>query len=84
MRWLIIEDSLESRQGHWFGYLEGFHRELPRLGDEVTLLVSRRAEPFIQKRLGPFPRQQTSVFFRMSDGLPLWWRYATIAGDTSD
>ena len=52
MRWLIIEDSLEGRQGHWFEYLENFCRELPRLGDSVTLLVSRRAEPFILNRLG--------------------------------
>ena len=78
MRWLIIEDSLESRRGHWFEYLKDFHRELPRLGDEVTLLVSRRAEPFIQKRLGAFPRLPESMFLKMSDGSPLWRRYVRI------
>jgi glycosyltransferase involved in cell wall biosynthesis len=78
MRWLIIEDSLEGRQGHWFEYLENFCRELPRLGDEVTLLVSRRAEPFIQSQLGALPVLPESAFGKMSDGAPAWRRYARI------
>ena len=78
MRWLIIEDSLEGRQGHWFEYLENFCRELPRLGDSVTLLVSRRAEPFILNRLGALPRLPDSAFGKMSDGAPAWRRYARI------
>ena len=78
MRWLIIEDSLESRKGHWFEYLEDFHRELPGLGDEVTLLVSWRAEPFIQTQLGALPQLPESSFLKLSDGSPFWRRYARI------
>jgi glycosyltransferase involved in cell wall biosynthesis len=78
MRWLIVEDSLESRQGHWFEYLEGFCRELPKVGDEVTLLVSRRAEPFIQEHLGGLPVLPESVYLKMSDGAPAWRRNARI------
>jgi hypothetical protein len=78
MRWLIIEDSLESRRGHWFEYLEDFCSELPRLRDEVTLLVSRRAEPFIQSQLGGRPVLPESAYGKMSDGAPAWRRFARI------
>ena len=78
MLWLIIEDSLESRRGHWFEYLEDFCRELPKLGDEVTLLVSRRAEPFIQSQLGGRPVLPESAYGKMSDGAPAWRRYMRI------
>jgi len=78
MRWLIVEDSLQGRGGHWFEYLGDFCRELPRLGDEVTLLVSRRAEPFIREQLGGQPVLPESAYGRMSDGAPAWRRYARI------
>jgi glycosyltransferase involved in cell wall biosynthesis len=52
MRWLIIEDSLESLKGHWYENLQGFHQELPRVGDQLIILCSRRAEPFILENLG--------------------------------
>jgi glycosyltransferase involved in cell wall biosynthesis len=78
MRWLIVEDSLQGRGGHWFEYLGDFCRELPRLGDEVTLLVSRRAEPFIREQLGGRPVLPESAFVKMSDGAPAWRRYARI------
>jgi len=78
MRWLIVEDSLQGRGGHWFEYLGDFCRELPRLGDEVTLLVSRRAEPFIREQLGGQPVLPESAYGKMSDGAPVWRRYARI------
>jgi len=59
-------------------YLEGFCRELPKLGDEVTLLVSHRAEPLIQEQLGALAVLPESAFSKMSDGAPAWKRYARI------
>jgi glycosyltransferase involved in cell wall biosynthesis len=78
MRWLIAEDSLQTRKGHWFEYLEGFHSELPRLGDEVALLVSRRAEPFIREQLDGVPLLPESAYLKMGDGARLLRRYARI------
>jgi hypothetical protein len=46
MRWLIVEDALRDRKGHWFEYVETFARELRALGDQVTVLADRAAEPF--------------------------------------
>ena len=39
MRWLIVEDALRDRKGHWFEYLGTFARELRMLGDDVTILA---------------------------------------------
>lgn len=78
MRWLIIEDSLESRNGHWFEYLEGFCREMPKLGDDATLLVSNRAEPFVRTQLDARPVLPDSAFLKMSDGAPPLLRYARV------
>ena len=66
MRWLIIEDALESLKGHWYEHLQGFHQELPRLGDELILLCSRRAEPFIIEHLGALAILPESLPLRQS------------------
>ena len=47
MRWLIVEDALRDRKGHWFEYLGTFDRELRVLGDDVVILADRSAEPFL-------------------------------------
>jgi glycosyltransferase involved in cell wall biosynthesis len=78
MRWLIAEDSLESRKGHWFEYLQGFAKKLPLFGDEVEIAVSRSAEPFIEQQLGALPILPESIYLKMSDGAPRWKRYARI------
>lgn len=78
MHWIIIEDSLESSKGHWLEYLGGFCRELPKLGDEVTLLVSCRAENFIRSSLNGLPVLPESAYNRMSDGAPAWRRLARV------
>ena len=51
MRWLIVEDALPDRKGHWFEYVETFARELRALGDQVTVLADRAAEPFLVEQL---------------------------------
>jgi glycosyltransferase involved in cell wall biosynthesis len=78
MRWLIAEDSLESRKGHWFEYLQGFAKKLPLFGDEVEIAVSRSAEPFIEEQLGARRILPESAFSKMSDDAPRWKRYARI------
>ena len=35
MKWLIVEDALRDRKGHWLEYVSTFVRELRALGDEV-------------------------------------------------
>jgi polysaccharide pyruvyl transferase WcaK-like protein/glycosyltransferase involved in cell wall biosynthesis len=78
MRWLIVEDSLENRKGHWFEYLSAFHRELPRLGDAVTWLVCQNAGTEVRSHFGALPVLPESAFRKMSDGAPAWHRYARI------
>ena len=38
MRWLIVEDALRDRKGHWVEYVSTFVRGLRELGDEVASL----------------------------------------------
>jgi len=40
MRWLIVEDALRDRKGHWLEYVSTFVRELRALGDEVVVLIA--------------------------------------------
>ena len=51
MRWLIVEDALRDRKGHWFEYVETFARELRALGNQVKVLADRAAEPFLVEQL---------------------------------
>lgn len=78
MKWLIIEDSLEGRNGHWFEYLSCFHRELAPLGDHATWLVPKNAEPWIVDHFQAKPVLPESIYLKMSDGAPLWLRYLRI------
>jgi len=78
MKWLIVEDSLESRRGHWFEYIEGFCRKLPLLGDDVTLLVSKKAEDFIINSLNANPILPDSAYLKMTDSSSALRRYLRI------
>jgi len=78
MHWLIVEDSLESRNGHWFDYLAGFCYELPKLGDSVELLVSHRAETFILDQLKALPILPESVYQMKSGRDSQFSRYVRI------
>jgi len=68
MRWLIVEDALRDRKGHWFEYLKGFAQELRALGDQVTVLADRAAEPFLVEQLQVQPVLAASIWHRMGDG----------------
>ena len=41
MRWLIVEDALRDRKGHWAEYIGTFLRGLEKQGDEVVILCDR-------------------------------------------
>ena len=63
MRWLIAEDALRDRKGHWFEYLGTFARELRALGDDVTILADSAAEPFLVEQLQARPVLPASIWF---------------------
>jgi glycosyltransferase involved in cell wall biosynthesis len=78
MRWLIVEDALRDRKGHWFEYLSTFDRGLRELGDEVTILADHHAEPFILESLQAKPVLPDSIWHRMSDGASALKRYLRV------
>jgi glycosyltransferase involved in cell wall biosynthesis len=78
LEWLIVEDSLEDRKGHWFEYMKCFFRELPSLGDRVTWLVSRNAMSEVLSTFGAFPILPESAFRKVSDSASAWKRYLRI------
>lgn len=78
MRWLIVEDALRDRKGHWFEYLGTFVRELRALGDDVTLLADRSAEPFLIEQLQVRPVLPASIWHRMGDGAGPLRRYLRV------
>jgi hypothetical protein len=42
MKWLIVEDALRDRTGHWLEYVSTFVRGLTALGDEVVVTLFKR------------------------------------------
>ena len=78
MRWLIIEDALRDRKGHWFEYLSTFYEGLRALGDSVEILADHRAEPHIIERLQARPVLPDSIWHRMGDDAGSFTRYARI------
>jgi glycosyltransferase involved in cell wall biosynthesis len=75
MRWLIIEDALQDRTGHWFESMRTFRDGLVALGDDVRLVVSKKAEPFIIDQLNARPVLPSSIWHRMSDDAGALTRY---------
>lgn len=78
MKWWIVEESLQGRQGHWFDYLKGFHDDLPRLGDEVAVFVSQKAEPFIREQMAGRSLLPESIFLQFGDDASRWRRYLRV------
>src|ERR1017187_859957 len=77
-RWLIVEDALRDRTGHWFEYVSTFSQALRGMGDEVTVLADEAAEPFLVKRLQVQPVLPASIWHRMSDGASILRRYLRV------
>ena len=80
MKWLIIEDALRDRKGHWLEYVSTFVRGLKELGDEVTVLCDRKAEGFVMEHTGARPVLPESIWHRMGDGAGALKRYARVPG----
>lgn len=78
MHWLIVEDALRDRKGHWAEYIATFRRGLEQLGDEVTILCDRRAEDFILTSLEAQPLLPESIWHRMGDGAGALTRYLRV------
>lgn len=68
LRWLIVEDALRDRSGHWEEYVTMFTRELRARGDDVDLLVTREAEPRVCAALGAHPVLPRSIWHRTGTG----------------
>jgi glycosyltransferase involved in cell wall biosynthesis len=66
-RWLIVEDALSNRTGHWFEYVQTFYRGLRNIGDKVDILVAQDAEPFIVSALDAKPILPKSIWPRVND-----------------
>lgn len=78
MNWLIVEDALLNRRGHWFEYVGTFARELRALGDSVTILADRSAEAFVVEQLPAEPVLPASIWHRMIDGAGPLRRYLRV------
>jgi glycosyltransferase involved in cell wall biosynthesis len=80
MKWLIIEDALRDRKGHWLEYVSTFVRGLRELGDEVVVLCDRKAEGFVMEQTGARPVLPESIWHRMGDGAGVLKRYLRVPG----
>lgn len=78
LNWLIVEDALRDKWGHWVEYLQTFRRGLEECGDGVAILCDRRAEPGIVEEFGAVPVLPQSIWHRMSDGAQVLRRYARV------
>jgi glycosyltransferase involved in cell wall biosynthesis len=78
LHWLIVEDALRDRKGHWFEYISTFSQGLRALGDQVTILADRRAETFILENLQAKPVLPDSIWHRMGDEAGVLSRYLRV------
>lgn len=77
MNWLIVEDALRNRTGHWNEYISTFSMGLEDLGYSRTILVDRQAESFIVEQEAVNPILPESIWHRMGQGGRLA-RYARV------
>ena len=78
MRWLIVEDALRDRKGHWLEWVTTFAHGFRELGDEVRVLADASVEPDIRDSLRPEPILPGSIWHRLGDGSGLLTRYARV------
>ena len=68
MRWLIVEDALKDRTGHWLEWVTTFYRGFRELGDDVTVLADAAVQSDIRESLAAVPILPNSIWHRISDG----------------
>jgi len=78
MRWLIVEDALRDRKGHWLEWVTTFERGFRELGDEVTVLADAEVEPDIRQALRADPVLPRSIWHRLGDGSGALTRYGRV------
>lgn len=52
MNWIIVEDALKTRNGHWLEFVGTFKSGLTELGDEIEILGPQDAEQSVVEELG--------------------------------
>jgi len=80
MNWLIVEDALRDRRGHWYEYVSTFRHGLAEFGDGLEILVSRECTPEVAEALRARPVLPASIWAKMSDGAGALRRYARVPG----
>ena len=78
MRWLIVEDALLNRKGHWFEAVTTFYQGFRQMGDEVVVLADAAVAPDIQDSLAAVPILPPSIWHRAGDGSGRATRYARV------
>ena len=78
MRWLIVEDALLNRKGHWFEAVATFCQGFRQMGDEVVVLADAAVEPDIRDSLAAVPILPSSIWHRAGDGSGRLVRYSRV------
>ena len=78
MRWLIVEDALLNRKGHWFEAVTTFYQGFRQMGDEVVVLADAAVAPDIRDSLAAVPILPPSIWHRAGDGSGRATRYARV------
>lgn len=64
MKWLIVEDGLRSRQGHWLEFVQTFKEGLIELADHVEIVVPEDCDRDIVAELMVEPILPRSIWTR--------------------
>jgi len=78
MHWLIVEDALRDRKGHWFEADTTFYKGFRALGDEVVVLADAAVEADIRDSLAAVPILPPSIWHRAGDGSGRLTRYSRV------
>jgi glycosyltransferase involved in cell wall biosynthesis len=78
MRWLIVEDALRDRKGHWLEAVGTFRNEFSASGDHVTVLTDAELAPDIRDALRAEAILPRSVWHRLGDGSGRMTRYTRV------
>src|SRR5579862_6155521 len=78
MRWLIVEDALKNRKGHWLEWVSTFQHGFHALGDETVVLADAQAESDIVQALNAEPILPPSIWHRLGDGSGALTRYGRV------
>jgi glycosyltransferase involved in cell wall biosynthesis len=78
MRWLIVEEALRDRKGHWFEAIATFRHGFRERGDEVMVLADSAVDPDIRELLDAVPVLPTSIWHLADDSSGRLVRYSRV------